>query len=255
MVTPRRDSPYTQSQRRALESANATRADEMQSQLQHFLEELQNRKRMQEEKTAESPASPQEKDTDKFLKAVEEQHDDEKTRNEIGARTAPSLSQPPVGQTLAPPPDDDAEDTYVENGAPCIIWHSSNRVRLATNLPAELKGKAVSQLATGPIPDLWNDDFLPVQKKSSVLPMNTLRARSQKYGAWYLPVTQWRMPGENGERFVGRDQKDKTDADLESLVQEMESEIVKLYSSRMFRAFVKKQNYRMPHYLQRMDSP
>lgn len=43
------------------------------------------------------------------------------------------------------------------------------------------------------VPDIWDQKFLPVSRRSvaAPIPENTPRSRALKYGAWYLPVGGW----------------------------------------------------------------
>jgi len=251
MATPR-DPAVAHPAREVLSSASTIKAEELQAQLKVFLADLQSRPTEDSEEAHGLDSTHQE--------ALESLLADEPVGEDEPSVASPEAAKP-EGE------EEDVEDGYLENGAPCIVWHSSNRVRLATNLPAELKGKAISQVATGPIPDLWDDNFLPVQKKSTVRPLATLRARAQKvtrlcsifhaavqYGAWYLPPKKWCMPSADGDRF-NSGETNQADADINSMKQEMEQEIVKLYSARMFRAFIKRRGEQLPKYLQRIDSP
>jgi len=133
------------------------------------------------------------------------------------------------------------------------------RVKIAANLPAELRNEVDSDEAfvkdDRVVPDIWDHKFLPVNRRSvaAPIPKESPRFRSQNYGAWYLPVQQWKAVEHKtlrGQAITAN----KAEDDVPSLMDKMEKEIVKLSSSKMFYHWLKKEGLRVPRYLKRMET-
>ena len=95
--------------------------------------------------------------------------------------------------------DYNEDEAYLANPAmaPCVIWHTPMRVKMAANLPPELRGEAAGDDAfvrdQRVVPDIWDHKFLPVMRRTicAPLPKDSAKYRGHNYGAWYLPTSQW----------------------------------------------------------------
>ena len=167
--------------------------------------------------------------------------------------------------------DYEEDGAYLANPAmaPCVIWHTPMRVKIAANLPNELRAEINDDDTfvkdQRVVPDIWDHQFLPVTRRSvaAPLPVNSAKHRANVYGAWYLPVDSWgagRAGDDKRRRGLGLGSKKynaRTDEDEEEMPELMEKafrEIVKLPSSKMFYAYIKSQKgARVPHYLKKLE--
>jgi len=71
----------------------------------------------------------------------------------------------------------DEDDSYLANPAmaPCVIWHTPMRVKIAANLPYELRAEVNGDDAfvqdQRVVPDIWDHKFLPVTRRSVAAPL------------------------------------------------------------------------------------
>ena len=166
-----------------------------------------------------------------------------------------------------PTMDYDEDEAYLANPAmaPCVIWHTPMRVKIAANLPHELRAEVNDDDAfvqeQRVVPDIWDHKFLPVTRRSvaAPLPKDSVKYRAHSYGAWYLPVESWGRAGE-GDKKKGKKKGAKTAEEEEEQVPELLDralkEIVKLPSSKMFYKHIKglsAPNNRVPHYLKKLE--
>lgn len=173
----------------------------------------------------------------------------------------------PVSGEKSPTVDYDEDEAYLANPAmaPCVIWHTPMRVKIAANLPLELRAEVNDDDAfvqePRVVPDIWDHKFLPVTRRSvaAPLPKDSVKYRGHTYGAWYLPVASWGR-GAEGDKKRGKKKgkalEDEEDEEVPELLDRALREIVKLPSSKMFYQYIKAQkapNNRVPHYLQKLE--
>jgi len=152
-----------------------------------------------------------------------------------------------------PTMDYDEDEAYLANPAmaPCVIWHTPMRVKIAANLPHELRAEVNDDDAfvqeQRVVPDIWDHKFLPVTRRSvaAPLPKDSVKYRGHSYGAWYMPVESWGRAGD-GDKKKGKKKGAKTAEEEEEQVPELLDralkEIVKLPSSKMFYKHIKSLN-------------
>eukprot|EP00290_Baffinella_frigidus_P037844 CAMPEP_0180330074 /NCGR_PEP_ID=MMETSP0988-20121125/41128_1 /TAXON_ID=697907 /ORGANISM="non described non described, Strain CCMP2293" /LENGTH=211 /DNA_ID=CAMNT_0022317275 /DNA_START=27 /DNA_END=659 /DNA_ORIENTATION=+ len=184
---------------------------------------------------------------------VGDDEEDEVPRAQLRSRGQKSIEEPREDDFLSHP-----------SMAPCVIWHTPMRVKIAANLPHDLRNVVDADDAfvkdERVLPDIWDDKFLPVTRSSvkAPMPIDCPRYRQANYGAWYLPVKDWKDAKSDGAKGgggkgAGKRRGGEEDEDVASLLEKMDKEIVKLSSSRMFYQYIKSQGWRVPHYLRRMD--
>ena len=82
--------------------------------------------------------------------------------------------------------------------------------------------------------------------------------KPRKYGAWYIPPEEWasemvRMEKEQMVHNPGGPIEFSEDKSKEA--EELGEQIVSLYSSKMYKEYIRRCNHRVPHYLARVESP
>ena len=82
--------------------------------------------------------------------------------------------------------------------------------------------------------------------------------KPRKYGAWYIPPEEWasemvRMEKEQMVQNPGGPIEFSEDKSKEA--EELGEQIVSLYSSKMYKEYIRRCNHRVPHYLARVESP
>ena len=161
----------------------------------------------------------------------------------------------------------DEDEAYLSNPAmaPCVIWHTPMRVKIAANLPHELRAEVNDDDAFVQqprlVPDIWDHKFLPVTRRSvaAPLPKDSVKYRGHSYGAWYLPVSSWGR-GVEGDKKKGKKKggasAEEEEEEVPELLDRALREMVKLPSSKMFYQYIKSQkapNNRVPHYLKKLE--
>ncbi|KAK3275662.1 hypothetical protein CYMTET_16217 [Cymbomonas tetramitiformis] len=184
-------------------------------------------------------------------------------------------------------------------GNEVILWRPSVRVRLATNLPPEMyKGLTTSRPKKASSNDKDSDeggvnfDKLPPlfsrkkQQQYKEPPhrpaWNLSQARSKqkpRYGAWYLPVSSWKVDNEplqqgwqerdydpSAPQWVfeeglecrvpkERQEEENRIAAIKKQQTNLESQIETLYSGKVYKEYIKKQGDEVPHYLAHVETP
>ncbi|KAL3893020.1 MAG: hypothetical protein SGPRY_014553 [Prymnesium sp.] len=166
--------------------------------------------------------------------------------------------------------------------SPVIIWRHAAPVKIATNLPPDLMPpEQANAHATSIRRHAVNENNnTPVhggaRAIASTAVANEIKerraavAKRTQYGAWYLPTEQWSARTQVLADETGRGQSKPvrslgggsatggtTDGDEQAGEQDLSDTIPKLYSSRMYKEYLKSQRHtRMPHYLLHVeDSP
>lgn len=170
--------------------------------------------------------------------------------------------------------------------SPVIIWRHAAPVKIASNLPPDLlpptDGKNASRMgmhaqrsssvssssAAGPQPQLGSRAAASASVANELKERRAAFDRRMQYGAWYLPTEKWstreqtasgepRAGGKGGGRSGAGGSGGGEEGEEEDEEQNLTDTIPKLYSSRMYKDYLKSQRHtRMPHYLTRVeDSP
>ena len=83
--------------------------------------------------------------------------------------------------------------------------------------------------------------------------------KPRKYGAWYIPPEEWasEMARMEKEQAGGHDPGGPIEfsEDQSKEAEELGEQILSLYSSKMYKEYIRRCNHRVPHYLARVESP
>jgi len=158
--------------------------------------------------------------------------------------------------------------------SPVIIWRHAAPVKVATNIPPELVAKPRRKSVDASGPSEAKGDALsrplalrgPTKRVANTWGKSAPRPRSNKlpYGAWYLPPESWgkEAPPHDGEAAMElvkvRDPSallSQSTSAADAAAAGITSKVGSQYSSRMFKDFLKQNNWRVPEYLQRVETP
>ena len=171
----------------------------------------------------------------------------------------------------------DVKGREADSPSPVIIWRHAAPVKIATNVPTDLltdteNAQLSARQATSERPQIGGGGRGPPKvEEAPVNPGVVAYRRRMAYGVWYLPKEQWQSrafaaggaPSAASEKAdAGKEGKDgkkgKGEAAASDAAADLADTIPKLYSSRIYKDFLKTQkvpNNRIPSYLQQVDSP
>lgn len=156
--------------------------------------------------------------------------------------------------------------------SPAIIWKPAVPVKLATGIPPELMAKGPrdeQRLRAGSsagvrfrapptrsklVPNTWNKPRKVSANAPAVLP----------FGAWYLPSEAWGKPapphdGETAPEIAHiRDPSEiqsMADSAADAAAAGITQKLTTLYSSKMYKDYLRQHGARVPSYLQRVETP
>lgn len=201
---------------------------------------------------------------------------------ELAERTAAEREPKPVepvrwdGSTDILEPALEEGDDGKDNGltsprrrssSPVIIWRPSARVKLATDIPLELLTGLADSLPHGGTPYVSTEPTFYGVPPTARLSAGTQGMaapdamdegahtdrgprRVNKYGAWYLPPKQWNRAA----KLDGADPQESEESAKDAKLQDKTALLSTLYSSRIYKEYIKQSGARVPHYLANVDT-